>query len=104
MTGAAAPNPLARAEALFLSLAESRLALLEAARARLLAGQAPHDALTEIGGLAHKIAGTAATLGYADMGRTAAEVERLVALGATAPEVLPELERLLDALAGLAEA
>lgn len=102
MTGLAA-NPLARAEALFLSLAASRLAALESARARVLAGQAPHDALTEIGGIAHKIAGTAATLGYVAMGRNAAEVERLIALGATAPDILPELEQLLDALAGLAD-
>lgn len=99
----AAPNPLARAEALFLTLAESRLAALESARARVLSGQSPQDALTEIGGIAHKIAGTAATLGYAALGRNAAEVERMIALGATAPEILPELEQLLDTLAGLVE-
>lgn len=96
-------DPLARAEALFRALAAPRLAALEAAVRRLNRDGAPHDALTEIAATAHKIGGTASTLGFTAMGKSAAAVERLIAAGAPVDDILSELEPLLDSLAGLAE-
>lgn len=91
-------SPLAAAERLFCRLAGERLDALEDARLRYAAGQAPFEALAEIGGIAHKIAGTAATLGYAEIGHLAAEVERLVAIGATGAEVIFALDPLMEGL------
>lgn len=99
----AIPSPLANADKLFRSLARPRLDALDAARERLARGDAPREALVEIGGIAHKIAGTAATLGHDALGLTAAEVERLVALGATLDEITPTLAAMMDALQALAE-
>ncbi|MBC2835996.1 Hpt domain-containing protein [Paragemmobacter straminiformis] len=98
---AAVESPLAAAERLFCRLAAERLDALEDARLRYSEGRAPFEALAEIGGIAHKIAGTAATLGHADIGRIAAEVERLVAIGATGPEIMPVLDPLMEALEAL---
>lgn len=91
-------SPLAAAERLFCRLAAERLDALEDARLRYAGGQAPIEALAEIGGIAHKIAGTAATLGYAAIGHLAAEVERLVALGATGAEIIVALDPLMESL------
>lgn len=91
-------SPLAAAERLFCRLAAERLDALEDARLRYAQGQAPFEALADIGGIAHKIAGTASTLGYAEIGHHAAEVERLVAIGATGGEVLVALDPLMEML------
>ncbi len=96
-------DPLARAEALFRALAAPRLAALEAAVRRLETDSTPHEALSDIAATAHKIGGTASTLGFTGMGKNAATVERLIAAGAPVGAVLAELEPLLDCLAGLAE-
>ena len=96
-------DPLARAEALFRALAAPRLAALESAVRRLNWDATPHDALSDIAATAHKIGGTASTLGFTGMGKSAAAVERLVAAGAPVEDILAELEPLLDCLAGLAE-
>lgn len=95
------PDPLAGAKALFCRLAAERLDALEDARMRYVEGNAPQAALGDIGGIAHKLAGTAATLGYPEIGHLAAEVERLVALNATGPEVMPVLDPLMEALEAL---
>ena len=102
MISPAIPSPLADADRLFCTLALPRLAALEAARDRLARGESPREALVEIGGIAHKIAGTAATLGHDALGRLAAEVERQVALGATQDEITPTLAAMMDALLALA--
>lgn len=96
-------DPLARAEALFRALAAPRLAVLEAAAARLHAGTNPDAAMDEIAATVHKIGGTAATLGFSAMGQSAERVERLIATGAAPDVVLAQLAPLLDTLAGLAE-
>ncbi len=93
--------PLAAAERLFRRLAAERLDALEDARLRYAEGRAPQEALVEIGGIAHKLAGTAATLGHAEIGALGAEVERLVAIGATGPEIIPVLDPLMEALEAL---
>lgn len=97
-------NPLAAAERLFRRLAAERLDALEDARLRHAAGDHPIEALAEIGNIAHKIAGTAATLGHGDIGLLAEKVERLVAIGAPAPDVILALDPLMDALETLAQA
>ncbi len=97
-TLALSASPLAAAERLFCRLAAERLDALEDARLRHAQGQAPFQALADIGGIAHKIAGTASTLGYAEIGHLAAEVERLVAIGATGGEVLVALDPLMEKL------
>lgn len=91
-------SPLAAAERLFCRLAAERLDALEDARLRYAQGDAAFEALAEIGGIAHKIAGTAATLGYAEIGHLAAEVERLVAIGATGGEIILALDPLMESL------
>lgn len=95
-------DPLARAAGLFRALAAPRLATLEAAIRRLDAGPAPDDALAEIAATAHKIGGTASTLGFTGIGKSAAAVENLIAAGAPVTAILAGLEPLLDSLAGLA--
>lgn len=97
-TSAVAASPLAAAEKLFCRLSAERLDALEDSRLRYAAGRSPVEALADIGGVAHKIAGTAATLGYAEIGHLAAEVERLVAIGATGAEVFLALDPLMEAL------
>lgn len=94
---------LANADRLFRTLARDRLAALETAQARLAKGETPRDAMVEIGGVAHKIAGTASTLGHDRLGFLAAEVERLVALGATQDEITPTLSGLMEALEKLSQ-
>lgn len=96
-----ATSPLAAAGALFCRLASERLDALEDARLRYAEGRAPIEALADIGGIAHKIAGTASTLGFAEIGHLAAEVERLVAIGASGSEVFPALDPLMEALENL---
>ncbi len=90
--------PLAAAKRLFCRLAAERLDALEDARLRHAQGDAPFDALADIGGIAHKIAGTAATLGYAGIGNLAADVERLVAIRATGGEIIAALDPLMESL------
>lgn len=91
-------SPLAAAERLFCRLSAERLDALEDARMRYAEGRAAIEALADIGGIAHKIAGTAATLGYARIGQLATEVERLVAIGATGAEIIVALDPLMEAL------
>lgn len=70
------------------------------------------NALANIAGLAHKIAGVGATLGFASVGALAAAVERCVVDGharCAAPHdiwigVEPRLDALLDALEALLDA
>lgn len=94
-------SPLAAAQRLFCRLAAGRLDALEDARLRYADGRDISAALVEIGETAHKIAGTAATLGYAEIGDLAAEVERLVITGANGGTVMKALDPLMEALEGL---
>lgn len=105
MTGVHRPfvtDPLANADRLFRSLARPRLDALAAARLRLARHDAPRTALADIGAIAHQIAGTAATLGYAELGRAATEVERLAAIGAPPDAITPALGALAEALGAVA--
>lgn len=99
---AIAPH-LANADRLFRSLARDRLAAIEKAQARLARGESPREAMVEIGGIAHKIAGTASTLGHDRLGLLAAEVERLVALGGTQDDVTPTLVAMMEAMERLSQ-
>lgn len=59
----------------FRALTAERLAELRALRAAVRQGADPGAGLRRIGALAHQIAGTAATMGFARLGAVAAEVE-----------------------------
>lgn len=94
--------PLANADRMFRALARPRLDALGAARARLVGGDAG-AALAEIASIAHKIAGTAATLGHDRLGMAADAVERMAALGASGDDIAPALDAMIDALTALAD-
>lgn len=93
-------HPLARAERLFRTMAVERLDTLSSAWVRLDSGQNIREAMDDIRNIAHKIAGTAASLGHAGLGHQAAEVERLSIEGAGKSDVMRALRPLI---AGLAE-
>lgn len=94
-------HPLAAAERLFREMAAERLDLLSTAWVRLDGGRQIPEALADIRSVAHKIGGTAASLGHAELGRTAIEVERLALGGAGRDELQRALRPLISALADL---
>ncbi|MCZ8078188.1 MAG: Hpt domain-containing protein [Fuscovulum sp.] len=98
--GRRADHPLAGAERLFRTMAVERLDTLSSAWVRLDSGQNIREALDDIRMVAHKIAGTAASLGHGNLGNQAAEVERLSIEGAGRTALLKALRPLI---AGLAE-
>ncbi len=98
--GRQADHPLARAERLFRTMASERLDTLSTAWVRLDSGQNIREAMDDIRNVAHKIAGTAASLGHSGLGHQAAEVERLSIEGAGRNDLLRALRPLI---AGLAE-
>jgi len=98
-----AEHPLAAAERLFRQLASERLDLLSTAWVRLDSGRQVAEALADIRSVAHKIAGTAASLGHSDLGSLAGEVERLSHSGAGRDDLQKALRPLISALAELTE-
>lgn len=98
-----AEHPLAAAERLFRRLAEERLDLLSTAWVRLDASRQIGEALADIRSVAHKIAGTAASLGHSELGALAGEVERLCLEGAGREDLQRALRPLISALADLTE-
>lgn len=99
-SGRQADHPLARAERMFRTMAAERLDTLSSAWVRLDSGQNIREALDDIRVVAHKIAGTAASLGHGSLGNQAAEVERLSIEGAGRTALMKALRPLI---AGLAE-
>ncbi|MFN4130552.1 MAG: Hpt domain-containing protein [Paracoccaceae bacterium] len=90
----------------FLDMTASRQIEIDIERGNLEAGHDPQIAAREIGKIAHKIAGTAASFGFVGLGRQAQAVEAVCAQVCTIPG--PELDvtvkmRLLPALDGLTE-
>jgi len=98
-----ADHPLASAERLFRQLAGERLDLLSTAWVRLDSGRQIPEALVEIRSVAHKIAGTASSLGFSALGQHATEVERLCDEGRGREELQRALRPMISALAGLVE-
>lgn len=96
-------HPLAAAERLFRHMAADRLDLLSTAWMRLDGGRQITEALADIRSVAHKIAGTAASLGHSQLGDFAAEVERLSLDGAGRDELQRALRPLISGLADLIE-
>ena len=96
-------NPFAEADRLFRRLAGERLDALGSAWVRLESGRQIPEALVEIRSVAHKIAGTAASLGFPALGQHAAEVERLCDEGRSRAELQRALRPLISTLAALAE-
>ena len=99
--GRSADHPLAGAERLFRTMAVERLDTLSSAWVRLDSGQNIREALDDIRMVAHKIAGTAASLGHGNLGDQAAEVERLSIEGAGRSDLLRALRPLISGLAEL---
>ncbi|ESW60761.1 MAG: hypothetical protein Q27BPR15_10180 [Rhodobacter sp. CACIA14H1] len=98
-----ADHPLAPAERLFRKLAGERLDILSTAWVRLESGRQVPEALVEIRSVAHKIAGTAASLGHSALGWHATEVERLCDEGSGRQELQRALRPLISGLADLVE-
>jgi HPt (histidine-containing phosphotransfer) domain-containing protein len=88
---------------MFRQMSGERLDLLSTAWVRLDASRQIAEALTDIRSVAHKIAGTAASLGHRDLGDLAAEVERLCLEGAGRDDLQKALRPLISALAELTD-
>lgn len=99
----AAEHPLAAAERLFRNLASERLDLLSTAWVRLDSGRQVAEALVDIRSVAHKIAGTAASLGHSQLGALANQVEHLSYSGAGRDDLQRALRPLISALAELTD-
>lgn len=98
-----AEHPLAAAERLFRQLASERLDLLSTAWVRLDSSRQIPQALADIRSVAHKIAGTAASLGHSQLGALAIEVERLCMEGCGRDDLQRALRPLISALADLTD-
>lgn len=96
-------HPLAAAGRLFRQLAGERLDILSTAWVRLDSGRQIPEALVEIRSVAHKIAGTAASLGYSALGQMAMDVERMCDEGQGRDDLQRALRPLISALADLAD-
>lgn len=101
--GSRPEHPLAAAERLFRRMAGERLDTLNSAWVRIDNDRATLETITDIRSVAHKIAGTAASLGHSALGDLAAEVERLSMEGAPLADLQAGLRPLMSALAELVE-
>jgi len=66
------------ARAMFRGLIVERIMALEAYRKLVQHGESPQDELARIAGIAHKISGVAATLGFFRTGQLAATLDRAI--------------------------
>jgi hypothetical protein len=90
----------------FVDLLLPRVMELERLRCRVNAGQEVVPAILAIGGLAHKIAGVAGTLGFARVGHLALQVDARISEARKMQEPValfwdatePVLEALMDAM------
>lgn len=92
----------------FIALNAERAAELSILRNRLKRDQASEASLLEIGDIVHKIAGVAATLGFAELGKLSLQLDRItMALRAEEVALAPawlQAEPLLDQLIDLISA
>jgi len=86
----------------FLLRTAGQITTLREQMLRLRAGN--RDALVMIQELTHKIHGSGAMFGFADLSERAGEMERLVVAGATGTEALDRLDTLIDQLGAALEA
>jgi HPt (histidine-containing phosphotransfer) domain-containing protein len=90
------------ARILFCGLILDRILAFEAFRKQAASDQDADRALDDIAGLAHKISGVAASLGYGKAGELAAALERAVVAprikGTTPAHFSAKIEPLLEAL------
>jgi chemotaxis protein histidine kinase CheA len=109
---AAVPIELSPARDRFLDLVVKRIMLFEALRVDIQGGRNPRTALAGIISEVHKIAGVAATLGFAEAGERAVALEQQYRDGVKRkaplidlwPCIEPDLIALMDALEALLEA
>ena len=94
-------SALARDRTKFLEELPKSLHELQALRRQVELGVSLKDASGEIGLIAHRLSGTAATLGFQDLGAAASGLEALTTRR-TSPDILPDdLLPHLDRLLGL---
>ena len=96
-------HPLARADRMFRMAASERLDILNSCWMHLESGRDPTPARQDIRIVAHKIAGVAASLGHARLGRVADDVEQLCTKGADPKVLQRSLREFISALADLIE-
>lgn len=101
--GSRGEHPLAAAERLFRRMAGERLDILNSAWVRIDNDRTTSETLADICSVAHKIAGTAASLGHPVIGHFAAKVEQLSIDQAPLAELQAALRPLMSALAELTE-
>ncbi len=90
----------------FAARAREQSARLEELRAELEAGAPSGAAIEEVERIAHRLHGTSGTLGYAELGAAAAELETLCAAagdraGGAGQEIFAAIDRLRAEIAGL---
>jgi HPt (histidine-containing phosphotransfer) domain-containing protein len=86
----------------FLLRTADQVTTLRAQSQRLRAGD--REALGVIQELTHKIHGSGAMFGFADLSERAGEIERLVFAGVTGNETLDQMDTLIDQLGVALEA
>lgn len=96
--GNAADGPLAIAEDLFRRLATTRIQVLVECRKTLATGKANPDVVKQVGDLAHKIAGTAETLGFGAIGTLSNDLYRVTQSKDDKAPLVPALDALLSAM------
>ncbi len=98
---------LAPVRARFVEAIEGHILSFEAMRQEARRGNEVHTSLTEIGQLAHRIAGIAGSVGYAGIGEKASAVERRVIdcqnEGLADQDCLASVEEVLEPLLELLE-
>jgi predicted membrane GTPase involved in stress response len=100
--GSAADGPLAIAEDLFRRLATARIQVLVECRKTIATEQAGPDVVKQVGDLAHKIAGTAETLGFGAIGTLSNDLYRITQSKDEKARLVPALDALLSAMKSVA--
>ena len=106
------PQALFAARDRFRGLIVERIIFLEAQRIDVQNGRDPQKAVENMASVSHKIAGVAATLGFAEAGKQAAELEAYcyaavdhkVSINTLWPQIEPTLILLMDELEALLDA
>lgn len=88
---------LSRIRARFIAGMHEQSTRLETLKLRLHDAPDDDDALREVGQIAHKIAGTAATLGFQDLGALASQIDDSIhRLVETNARINPDIVQMID--------
>ena len=100
--GKRADGPLAIAEDLFRRLATARIELLADCRRQIAAGNANPEVIQHVRDMAHKIAGTADTLGFGAIGLLSNDLHRATQSKDDTASLVSALDALLSAMQAVA--